>query len=54
MLSALVVASRTGRPDDVPLRLVTLAGPGLTVRRTRRVWVGILSGMALYALLRLA
>jgi branched-subunit amino acid transport protein len=48
------VASLAGRPDDVPLRLVALAGVGLAVRRTRRVWVGILGGMALYALLRLA
>ena len=53
-LSALVVASHTGRPDDVPLRLVALAGVGLAVRRTRWVWAGILGGMALYALLRLA
>ena len=53
-LAALVVASLAGRPDDFPLRLVALAGTGLAVRQTRRVWVGILGGMALYVLLRLA
>jgi branched-subunit amino acid transport protein len=53
-LSALVVAGLAGRPEEVLPRLVAVAGAGLAVRQTGRVWVGILGGMALYALLRLA
>jgi branched-subunit amino acid transport protein len=53
-LTALVVASLAGHSDEGSIRLVAVAGAGLIARRTGRVWVCILVGMALYWLLRLA
>ena len=49
-----VVASLAGRSDEGSIRLVAVVGAGLIARRTGRVWVCILVGMALYWLLRLA
>jgi branched-subunit amino acid transport protein len=48
MLAALFVSVLAGRADDAPLRVVAALGAALVVRRTRRVWACILSGMALY------
>ena len=53
-LTALVVSSLAGRPDEGPVRLVAAVGAGLAARRTGRAWVCILVGMAVYWLLRLA
>jgi branched-subunit amino acid transport protein len=53
-LTALVVASLAGRPDEAPERLVAVAVAALTAWRTRRAWVCIVCGMAVYGLLRLA
>lgn len=53
-LTALVVASLSGRPDEAPIRLVAVVGGGLAARRTGRAWVCILGGMALYWLVRAA
>ena len=52
-LTALVVSSLAGRPDEGPARLVAAVCAGLAARRTGRAWVCILVGMALYGLLRL-
>ena len=53
-LTALVVSSLAGRPDEGPARLVAAAAGGLAARRSGRAWVCIVVGMALYWLLRLA
>lgn len=53
-LTGLVVSSLAGRPDEGAIRLVVAAAAGLAAWRTGRAWVCILSGMALYWLLRLA
>jgi branched-subunit amino acid transport protein len=52
-LTALVVTSLAGRPDEGPVRLIAAAGAGFVARRTGRMWACIVSGMALYWLLRL-
>ena len=54
LLAALVVASLAARPDEGPARLVAAAGAALVARRSGRMWACILSGMALYWLLRRA
>ena len=51
-LSALVVASLSGRPDEGVLRWIAVVVAAWATRRTRRVWVCIVVGMAVYALLR--
>jgi branched-subunit amino acid transport protein len=51
-LTALVVSSLVGRPDDGPVRLVAAAAGALAARRTGRTWMCIVVGMALYWLLR--
>ena len=53
-LTGLVVSSLAARPDEGAIRLVAAAAAGLAAWRTGRAWVCILSGMALYWLLRLA
>ncbi|HYU18059.1 MAG TPA: AzlD domain-containing protein [Chloroflexota bacterium] len=52
-LTALVVSSLAGRPDEAPARVVAATGAGLAAWRTGRAWVCILVGMAVYWLLRL-
>jgi branched-subunit amino acid transport protein len=52
-LTALVVASLAGRPDEGSVRLVAAAVAGLACRQTGRAWVCIVVGMAVYWLLRL-
>jgi branched-subunit amino acid transport protein len=52
-LTALVVASLAGRPDEAPIRLLAAVAAGLAARRTGRAWVCIVVGMAVYGLLRL-
>jgi branched-subunit amino acid transport protein len=54
LLTALVVSSLTGPAGGGTARLVAAAGAGLVARRTGKMWACILSGMALYWLLRLA
>ncbi|MDP9371293.1 MAG: AzlD domain-containing protein [Chloroflexota bacterium] len=54
LLTALVVSSLAGRADDGVARLLAAVGAGLVARRTGRMWACILSGMALYWLLRRA
>jgi branched-subunit amino acid transport protein len=53
-LTALVVASLAGRPDEGPARLVAAAGAGIAAWRIGRAWVCIAVGLALYWTLRLA
>ena len=53
-LTALVVSSLGGRPEEGSVRLVAATVAGLAARQTGRAWVCILVGMALYWLLRLA
>ena len=53
-LTALVVSSLAGRPDEGPARLLAAAVAGLAAWHTGRAWVCIVVGMALYWLLRLA
>ncbi|MGN6359737.1 MAG: AzlD domain-containing protein [Thermomicrobiales bacterium] len=53
-LTALIVTSLAGRADEAPIRLIAAAGAGVVAQRTRRMWACILSGLALYWLLRLA
>ena len=53
-LTALVVTSLAGRTDEGPVRLIAAAGAGFVARRTGRMWACIVSGLALYWLLRLA
>jgi branched-subunit amino acid transport protein len=53
-LTALVVSSLAGRPEEGSVRLVAATVAGLAARQTGRAWVCILVGMALYWLLRLA
>jgi len=48
----LVVATLSGRGYD-PTTWVAVAGAGLVGWATRRMWACILSGMAIYWLLRL-
>ena len=54
LLTALVVASLAGPTGGGPARLLAAGGAALVARRTGRMWACILSGMALYWLLRLA
>lgn len=51
-LTALVVSSLVGRPDEGPVRLAAAAVGALAARRTGRTWVCIAVGMAVYWLLR--
>ena len=52
LLGALVVATLSGRGYD-PTTWVAVAGAGLVGWATRQMWACILSGMAIYWLLRL-
>jgi branched-subunit amino acid transport protein len=54
VLTALVVSSLAGRAEGGVAPIVATAGAGLVARLTGRMWACILSGMALYWLLRLA
>ena len=54
LLTALVVSSLAGPSGGEPARLVAAGGAALVARRTGKMWACILSGMALYWLLRLA
>ncbi len=54
LLTALIVSSIAGRPDDGGPRLIAAAGAALIARRSGRLWACILGGMAVYWLLRLA
>jgi branched-subunit amino acid transport protein len=51
-LTALVVSSLAGRPEEGSVRLVAATVAGLAARQTGRAWVCILVGMAFYWLLR--
>ena len=53
LLTALVVSSLVGRADDAAPRLAAAAGAALVAHRVRQIWACIVSGMALYWLLRL-
>lgn len=53
LLTALVVSSLAGPGAGGIDRLAAAAGAALVAHRTGRMWVCILSGMALYWLLRL-
>jgi branched-subunit amino acid transport protein len=52
-LTALVVASLVGRPDERPLRLIAAVGAGLAARYSGRAWLCIVVGLAIYGFLRL-
>jgi branched-subunit amino acid transport protein len=51
-LTALVVSSLVGRPDEGPTRLLAAAVGGLVAWRFGRAWVCIVVGMAVYWLAR--
>lgn len=53
LLTALVVVSLAGRVDDGGTRLLALVGAAIVAHGTGQMWACILSGMALYWLLRL-
>ncbi len=53
VLTALVVTSLGGRGGDGMARVVAAVGAGLVAYRTRQMWACIVSGIALYWLLRL-
>ena len=53
LLTALVVSSLAGPAGGEPARLVAAGCAALVARRTGKMWTCILSGMALYWLLRL-
>lgn len=48
LLTALVVSSLTGATDERAVRMIAAAGAGVVVWRTRKMWMCIASGMALY------
>lgn len=52
-LTAFVVMSLAGRPEEGAPQLIAAAAAGIAVWRTRRVWVCLVVGMGVYALLRL-
>ncbi len=52
-LTAFVVMSLAGRPEEGLPRLIAAAAAGIAVWRTRRVWVCLVVGMGVYGLLRL-
>ena len=52
-LTALVVSSLVGRLDEGPTRLLAAVVAGIAAYRTRRGWVCIVVGVAVYWLLRL-
>ena len=54
LLTALVVSSLAGSSGSEPARLVAAGAAALVARRTGKLWACIVSGMALYWLLRLA
>ena len=51
-LTAIVVGSLTARPAELPIRLIVAAVAIPLAWRTRRAWLVILVGLALYWLLR--
>ena len=52
-LTALVVSTLVGRPDEAPIRLVAAAAAGLAAWRIGPAWACIGAGMLVYWLLRL-
>jgi len=54
VLTALVVSGLAGRAEGGPAPIGAAAGAALVARLSGRMWACILSGMALYWLLRLA
>jgi branched-subunit amino acid transport protein len=52
VLTALVVSSLTGRGEGREVGMVAAVGAAFVARRTGRMWACIVSGMALYWLLR--
>ena len=52
-LTALVVVSLVGRPDEAWPRLVAAAVAGVVAWRVRRVWACLVVGLGVYWLLRL-
>jgi branched-subunit amino acid transport protein len=52
-LTALIVSSLAGRPDQAAIRLLAALGAALVVWRTRRMWLCIVTGMGFYWILRL-
>lgn len=52
-LTALVVSSLAGRPDEVPGRLTAAVAAGLMAWRFRRPWVCIVAGLVVYWAMRL-
>lgn len=53
ILSALITASLTARPDETPVRLLAAAVAALVTWRYRKMWLCIASGMAIYWFLQL-
>lgn len=51
MLAALSVSTLVAAPTELPIRLVAAIGAGFVVWWTKKGWVCILVGMALYWLL---
>jgi len=51
-LTALIVASLAGRPDESAPRLLAVAVAAIAARRSGMAWLCILCGMAAYWLLR--
>jgi len=47
-LTALVVSSLAGRPDEAPSRLTAAVVAGVVAKRFGRAWVCILVGLAVY------
>lgn len=52
-LTALIVSSIAGRPDQATIRILAALGAALVVWRTRRMWLCIVAGMGFYWILRL-
>lgn len=52
-LTALIVSSIAGRPDQSVIRILAALGAALVVWRTRRMWLCIVAGMGFYWILRL-
>jgi branched-subunit amino acid transport protein len=52
-LTALVVSSLAGRPDEAPSRLTAAVAAGVVARRFGRAWLCIIVGLAVYWTLRL-
>jgi branched-subunit amino acid transport protein len=52
-LTALVVSSLAGRPDEAPGRLMAAVAAGVLAWRFRRPWICIVVGMAVYWAARL-